>query len=924
MLIQHRPYWMRLLGAALMALCAGLAHAAPPSRSVVVEPLPTWAKITAVDTAPMPTALQQVLAPLSAYIERWDTSFHVAGGQSQRVERQVVRVQQPAALSELGTLRIAFNPDYQSVQVHTARILRGNVQIDMAPKLEWKVAQVETQLSQMQLTGRSLAIAQVDGLQVGDRLEWAYSISGVNPVFGNAFSAEVAMDAPLPVLQRQVRVSYPSSTEVYYRQSGPQANGSMEVRESASASERELLFTQRALNIPRLDNLVPRNYEYLTTLQISTAPDWKSVRQWAQTLFPPTRSAPSIAKAAADIRKSASQTLAQVERAVQLVQDDIRYFSVAISEGTHRPAPPEVTLSRRFGDCKDKSYLLVALLRELGVKSSVALVSTTSGPNALGRLPSPLAFDHAIVRIELPNAQVVFADPTRTGNGVPLLRQTQALSANIGLVIGGPADEGLVLMGTHAPSTVLDIRERIEATSLDKPAVLEAKTTLRDSTAENWRRLDSTRTTLVRDQYLLDLMQRRYPQATPTPGWPRLQDVKQDNRIDISESYSLSGWIAGAGEAQVARFNASQLLAALIQTMPSKDRPLPLALTSPGNIWRYRVDVQLPAHITGREDPADDQLNTPHFKLRTHRAFRGNHFEFSAEIEVLASEVASTDMARFVSSLESARTKFLDILVITPDHIAHQDAPATSVGQRQEEQMRALLATTAKVVEANRLAAAEMAELHVARAAAYSDVGDSAQAEIELQRAFKLQPSSANATKLRGHLLARQGLWAQAETQFTRALSLGAPADGGYLARGQMRYLRGNYAEAAQDFAQALSASEQGHNSGFTRVWQALALLRLGKVAEMPVNTSTWPLPLLAVITGRTSPQALERELERIVSDEERILNQCEGYFYLALWFAARNDEAASQRYLQKTLATGIRSYTEYGLAEGLLSQRKP
>ena len=56
-------------------------------------------------------------------------------------------------------------------------------------------------------------------------------------------------------------------------------------------------------------------------------------------------------------------------------------------------------LARRFGDCKDKAALMIALLREVGVASELVLVRTRRG----GRLdtePASLAiFDHAIVYV---------------------------------------------------------------------------------------------------------------------------------------------------------------------------------------------------------------------------------------------------------------------------------------------------------------------------------------------------------------------------------------------------------------------------------------------------------------------------------------------------------------------------------------------
>ena len=55
--------------------------------------------------------------------------------------------------------------------------------------------------------------------------------------------------------------------------------------------------------------------------------------------------------------------------------------------GGYTPASTDITWSRRFGDCKGKTTLLLALLHGLGVEAEPALVSTTLGDGLDQRLP---------------------------------------------------------------------------------------------------------------------------------------------------------------------------------------------------------------------------------------------------------------------------------------------------------------------------------------------------------------------------------------------------------------------------------------------------------------------------------------------------------------------------------------------------------
>ena len=74
---------------------------------------------------------------------------------------------------------------------------------------------------------------------------------------------------------------------------------------------------------------------------------------------------------------------------------------VGLEFGIHGYQPYAVTqvFARKFGDCKDKASLLVAMLREIGVEASLVLARTRRGGD-LDAEPASLApFDHAIAYV---------------------------------------------------------------------------------------------------------------------------------------------------------------------------------------------------------------------------------------------------------------------------------------------------------------------------------------------------------------------------------------------------------------------------------------------------------------------------------------------------------------------------------------------
>jgi transglutaminase-like putative cysteine protease len=161
-----------------------------------------------------------------------------------------------------------------------------------------------------------------------------------------------------------------------------------------------------------LDSNTPGWYDPYPTVQWGEFESWAEVARWAQALYP-ANAAGSLVRAEVD--RIAGETSDPGERllaALRFVQREIRYLGVEIGMNSHRPSPPEVTMQRRFGDCKDKSLLMVAMLDALGIEARPALVNTFRMRGIADWRPSPGAFNHVLVRASV-GGRAYWIDPTR-------------------------------------------------------------------------------------------------------------------------------------------------------------------------------------------------------------------------------------------------------------------------------------------------------------------------------------------------------------------------------------------------------------------------------------------------------------------------------------------------------------------------------
>ena len=119
---------------------------------------------------------------------------------------------------------------------------------------------------------------------------------------------------------------------------------------------------------------------------------WKDCRQTDIGCGPEVarRQARSRAKVLRD--EKAGAILAYLDR-------EVRYTGVEFGESALVPHSPSETLARKYGDCKDKASLLVAMLRVANIPAYIALLHAGSREDVVPDLPGMGMFDHAIVYV---------------------------------------------------------------------------------------------------------------------------------------------------------------------------------------------------------------------------------------------------------------------------------------------------------------------------------------------------------------------------------------------------------------------------------------------------------------------------------------------------------------------------------------------
>ena len=130
---------------------------------------------------------------------------------------------------------------------------------------------------------------------------------------------------------------------------------------------------------------------------------WKQMGDWYRGLTAGRADASvEIKQSVTNLTEPATGSLAKMQAIAKFVQHDLRYVAIELGIGGWQPHSAAEIFAHRYGDCKDKATLTIAMLHEIKVESYYVVVNARRGAVTPQTPANVYAFNHAIVAIRLP------------------------------------------------------------------------------------------------------------------------------------------------------------------------------------------------------------------------------------------------------------------------------------------------------------------------------------------------------------------------------------------------------------------------------------------------------------------------------------------------------------------------------------------
>ena len=541
-------------------------------------------------------------------------------------------------------LQVGWDPALESVTIHRYRILRGGQPIDLlGDGHALKVIQREGGLENAMLDGRLTATLQPEDLRVGDVVELSYSVDSHDPAMAGHSEYVAGPSDGVNFGRFRVRMLWDKDKQMQWRV----FPGIVQPKLKRTAQGSELVADLYNGTAPLGPEGAPSRFKLVNAVEITEFTDWQGVSRTFAPLYTKAVSlAPSspIRVEAARIAAQTSDPKRRAELALVLVQQQIRYLFLGMDDGGFVPASADQTWLRRFGDCKAKTVLLVALLNELGVAARPVLVNTKQGDLVAARLPTMAGFDHAIVEVQI-GGKSYWLDGTRLGDGS--LDRLEAPNYRVGLPVtqAGSPLVGIVPAALDRPTQMVSLTLD-SSRGIDVPALASGEMRFHGRSGSDMRQTYAGYAQADRQRELRKLWRGTYDFVAPGKIVTADDPATGDFVVTMTGSATLE-WTRDQGirwyEMDRSRLGWRFNIAREGQLNPDA----PYAFDYP-DWWTYRETIILPGDGKGFRIQGESVDQTVGDLYHFHRTVEreGGKVTVVAETKALAEELPAARAAR--------------------------------------------------------------------------------------------------------------------------------------------------------------------------------------------------------------------------------------------------------------------------------------
>lgn len=479
-------------------------------------------------------------------------------------------------------ISVDYDPSYQELIFHSIRIIRNDEVINKLRFQDINSIQRESDMSRNLYDGSITSYINLTDVRSGDIIEYSYTKKGFNPVFNGNYSTSFYQDYTINVERLFVKIV--SDKTLYFKE----INSAELFKKDGNQYTLDI-----NPNIIQYESNTPGWFNAGRYLSVSTYQDWGEVVDWAIPLYRLSdNEIEKVSNAVQDQLDFGNDVENNILAAIRFVQDEIRYLGFESGIKGYKPHDPSLVLERRFGDCKDKSTLLVSLLRSLGVESYPMLVNTYRKESIDGEQASPYAFDHCVVNFQYAD-NMYYVDPTISNQGGQLNEMSYP-NYERGLIVKNGTKELIETGIAQVYRQLVEETLTVHGLELDSKVSMNVKTTYYSKSADNMRSYFKNNSLSSITSEYTTFYSNLYPNIKSTSE-VKVTDLLRDsaNELIVEENYEIQNFWSEYGEGGLIAEAYGLMVETYLSPKVPSVRTMPYFLGGPKEI-EERVSLVMP------------------------------------------------------------------------------------------------------------------------------------------------------------------------------------------------------------------------------------------------------------------------------------------------------------------------------------------
>jgi tetratricopeptide (TPR) repeat protein len=336
-------------------------------------------------------------------------------GQSRYTTHQVVKILTERGIQKYGDIAIPYQPTAQNIGVNIARTITADGTVLHPPDEAFNDATPPGLLSQNLYSDAMWKVISMVGLAPGVCVEYQVTLEDKVPGGETWITGGYNFQATEATLETSYALQIPKAWHLQWKIANDTSNTNAQEPEVSYTENDTVVYIWRygetpALTIeegmPHVNDIVPR-------LRYSSIADWNDVYTWYKELAK-GRYTPDakIEEKVQQLTQNLATEAAKIRAIYHFVAANIRYVGIELGQSAYQPSPAAEVFQMQYGDCKDKTTLLISMLDLVGIKAYPVLISVAPYERVDTTLPALNQFNHMIAAIPTGANTYIWLDPT--------------------------------------------------------------------------------------------------------------------------------------------------------------------------------------------------------------------------------------------------------------------------------------------------------------------------------------------------------------------------------------------------------------------------------------------------------------------------------------------------------------------------------